>query len=56
MFIFPAALKIEVFARGRAELVEFKIDEGSPLDGITLSALSHEVKVKALVCAVQRGE
>ncbi len=56
VFIFPAALKIEVFARGRAELVEFKIDEGSPLDGITLSALSHEVKVKALVCAVQRGE
>lgn len=56
IFIFPAALKIEVFARGRAELVEFKIDSGSPLDGITLSELSHSFKVKLLVCAVLRED
>ena len=56
VFIFPAALKIEVFARGRAELVEFKIDNGSPLDGITLLELSRKFKVKVLVCAVERGD
>lgn len=51
---FPSALKIEPFARGRAELVEVKIPEHSVLDGMPLWAIYKEFQVKILVCAVQR--
>ncbi len=53
---FPSALKIETFAKGRVELVEYKIAENSPLSGMPLFALYKEYQVKVLVCAVQRGE
>lgn len=51
---FPTALKVETFTRGKAELVEIKIYNGSKLDGQSLSTLSHKYQVKILVCAVQR--
>ncbi|MBQ8733545.1 MAG: Trk system potassium transporter TrkA, partial [Anaerotignum sp.] len=51
---FPSALKIEVFARGRVELVEIKIPPHSVLDGMPLWAIYKEFQVKVLVCAVQR--
>lgn len=56
VFFFPAALKIETFARGRAELVEFKVEDGSPIEGLTLSDIFKFFHVKILVCAVQRGD
>ncbi len=52
---FPSALKIEVFARGRVELVEVKIPPHSVLDGMPLWAINKEFQVKILVCAVQRA-
>ena len=52
---FPSALKIELFARGRVELVEIKIAPHSVLDGMPLWAIYKEFQVKVLVCAVQRG-
>ncbi len=52
---FPSALKIEMFARGRVELVEIKIAPGSVLDGMPLWAIYKEFQVKVLICAVQRG-
>ena len=52
---FPSALKIEMFARGRVELVEIKIAHGSVLDGMPLWAIYKEFQVKVLICAVQRG-
>ncbi len=53
---FPSAIKIEPFARGRVELVELKIPEHSPLDGMPLWAIYKEFQVKILICAVQRAE
>lgn len=53
---FPSALKIESFAKGRVELVEFRISEHSSLDGLPLWALYKEYQVNILVCAVQRGD
>lgn len=53
---FPAAAKIELFAKGRVELVEYIIPEGSLLDGISLSVLSRKYGVKMLICAVQRDK
>ena len=51
---FPSALKIELFARGRVELVEIKIAPHSVLNGMPLWAIYKEFQVKVLVCAVQR--
>lgn len=53
---FPSAIKIEPFARGKVELVELKIPEHSPLDGMPLWAIYKEFQVKILICAVQREE
>lgn len=52
---FPSALKIELFARGRVELVEIKIATHSVLDGMPLWAIYKEFQVKVLICAVQRA-
>lgn len=53
---FPAAIKIDTFAKGRVDLAEMSIDEGHPLCGKRLSELSAAYKVNILVCAVRRGD
>lgn len=52
---FPSAINIETFARGRVELAEIKVKPGSILDGVHLYSLPDRIRVKILVCAVQRG-
>ncbi len=52
---FPSFLKRDTFCRGRAELVELKISEDSPLAGILLKDLLRVTGVSVLVCAVDRG-
>lgn len=53
---FPSAIKVDPFAKGRIELVEFKVREDSPLHGQLLSELYNQYKIKILVVAAQRGE
>ena len=53
---FPSALQIDTFAKGRVEIVKFKIKEGSPLDNLMLSDLSQKLGCDVLVCGVERGE
>ena len=53
---FPAASKVESFAKGRIDLAEITIEENSPLNGLALFDLKKEIKVPMLVCAVQRGD
>lgn len=52
---FPEALKVETFAKGRLEIAEFKINEGSILNEKALCELGKLFSGKVLVCAVQRG-
>ena len=52
---FPTANRVDVFAGGRAEIVEITAEAGSPLPGLLLRDLSREFG-RVLVCAVQRGE
>lgn len=52
---YPAFLRRDSFAKGRAEIVELRIDEESPLKGMALHALYAGIGVKVLVCAVVRG-
>lgn len=51
---FPSALRVEPFARNRAELVEYCITEDSALCGLALKKLAPSLNVHLLVCAVQR--
>ena len=53
---FPSFLKRDSFAKGRVEIVELVLQQDSPLAGIKLSELYRAVKVKVLVCAVERGK
>ena len=53
---FPAASKVETFAKGRVELAEIKITDESPLANLALFDLKKVVRAPMLVCAVQRGE
>ncbi len=51
----PGFLKRESFAKGRVEIVELKIEEGSKLCDVSLNDVSSIVKCQILVCAVKRG-
>ena len=51
---FPSAIKNDSFAKGRVDLVEFKIKPNSILIGTALKDLRRVSGVKVLVCAVLR--
>ncbi len=53
---FPAATKIETFAKGRIDLAEITVPEGSPLEGIKLRDIRKNLNVAMLICAVQRDD
>lgn len=53
---FPSAAKVELFARGRAELVSCQLPAGNHAVGLKLYELPVKLGVKVLVCAVQRGQ
>ena len=47
---FPGFLRRESFAKGRAEIVELRVDKNSPLKNISLMDMRNVVKCKVLVC------
>ena len=51
---FPGFLRRESFAKGRAEIVELRIDKNSLLKDVSLMEMRNVVKCKVLVCAVLR--
>ena len=51
---YPGFLKRDVFAKGRTEIVELKIDVDSKLCGVSLIEMSGMLKRRVLVCAVLR--
>ncbi len=53
---FPAATKIETFAKGRIDLAEITVPEGSPLEGVMLRDIRKNLNVAMLICAVQRDD
>lgn len=53
---FPSAIKVEPFAKGRVELMEFRLQEDTPLDGVALYDLPRLTQGRFLICAVERGE
>lgn len=53
LLLLPNASKVETFAKGRVDLVEFPVLEDSRLNGMTLAELYKNFKIKILVCAVE---
>ena len=51
---YPGFLKRDVFAKGRVEIVELRIDADSKLAGVPLSQMNAIIKCRVLVCAVLR--
>lgn len=56
MLKLPSAIKVDTFSRGNFEIVELKIKEDSPLDGMSLIDVRKNYKAQFLVCAVRRQE
>ena len=52
----PAAVKVEVFGKGRLELIEFKVTDKTGIAPVNLQNLYKKIKTKFLVCAVQRDK
>lgn len=53
---FPSAIKIETFAKGKVEILEFKVAKGSIIDGMSLMDLGKKISSNVLICAAVRGE
>lgn len=53
---FPSAIQIDTFAKGRVEILKFKVPEGSPLDNLSLVNMSQKIDSNILVCGVVRGD
>lgn len=54
VLITPDAAKVEVFEKGKMELVEYKIPDNSPILDCSLLEIYKRTKIKFLICAVQR--
>ena len=53
---FPSAIKIDTFARGRAELLKFRLPEGCKLVGMTVKEAAMKLKCDILFCTVERDD
>lgn len=53
---FPSALKIDTFAKGRVELVKYRIDEQSVLADMQLKDVRNRFKSVVLICIAERGD
>ena len=53
---FPSAIKIDIFGRGRVELLKFRLPENSPLAGCAVKEIVTKLHCDVLVCTVERGD
>lgn len=53
---FPSAIQIDTFAKGRVEILKFKIPQNSNLDGLKIADVMQKLNCDILVCGVERGE
>lgn len=53
---FPTANRIDTFAKGRVELVKFRLKPEYKLNGLSIAEMSAQIRSDILVCGVERGE
>ena len=47
---------METFVKGRVELIELPVAEGSSLAGLSLAEMYNRFQIRLLVCAVEHGD
>ena len=52
---FPSAIKIDTFAKGRVELLRFRLKPEIGFGGKTIMDIMRQLKCDVLICAVERG-
>lgn len=53
---FPSAIQIDTFAKGRVEILKFRIPENSVLCDLKLMDIRTKLNCDVLVCGVERGD
>ena len=53
---FPSAIKVDVFAKSRVELLTFKVPEGSRLAGMSVKEVSMKLRCGVTFCTIERGD
>ncbi len=53
---FPSAIKIDTFAKGRVELIKFRLPEDSRIVGMSVKDVVVKLGCDVLVCTVERGD
>ncbi len=53
---FPAATHIDTFAKGKVELLKFKLAEDNKIIGMSVWEIISKLKCDILVCTVERGD
>lgn len=53
---FPSAIQIDTFAKGRVEILKFRIPQNSVLHNTEISEISAKLKCNVLICGVERDD
>ena len=53
---FPSAIKIDTFAKGRVELLKFRLPEKSRIVGMSVKEVVTKLHCDVLVCTAERGD
>lgn len=53
---FPSAMKIDTFAKGRVEMMKFRLPENSPIVGCAVKELAAKFRCDVLICTVERED
>ena len=51
---FPNAIDVDLFSKGRAEMIRFRIPNDSVLDNVHIKDLSSRIFAGVLICAIER--
>ena len=52
---FPTAIEIDTFAKGRVEMLRFKVPEHCQLHDMALKDIPSQLRSEVLICAAERG-
>ena len=52
---FPSAIQVETFAKGKVEIMKYKIPAGSVLNELRIHQIHSHLKLSVFICAVERG-
>ncbi len=53
---FPSVIKIDTFAKGRVEILKFKVSAKSPIENMKISDIRTKFGGEIIICGIERGE